>query len=79
MEEFKKEDVKLGMWYSICCHKDLYKIKNESDMKEVQDMVGEYDTLEIWDTEKEALLDIRKTWGDSKEELAEIDERLAKL
>ena len=74
----KSEDVKIGQWYTMCCHKDLDMIKTQQEIQEVKGMIGEYDTLEIWETEKEALLSIREMW-DSKDEIKEIDDRLERI
>lgn len=78
------EDIKIGHWWSICCHLDLYEIQNQSDLTDVQEMVqsnltdDDWPHVDIWEAQGEALLEIRSRWRDS-EVITEIDMMLAKI
>jgi len=75
-----KTKVKIGMWATRCCHRDLYQIKTESALREIVAEWGSYmkANVDVWPTKKEALLEIR-TWWDDEKEIRCIDKMLADL
>lgn len=76
------DDIKIGHWYTICCHLDMDQIKNDNDLEYAKEHAVEWfieeepPAIHIWETQLEALLEIRKGWRDS-EVIAEIDELIA--
>lgn len=78
----RPEDVKLGQWYTMCCHLDLYEVEDDDDVQFIRDDMLEEDEREklgvmAWETRREALLDLREFSGEEGE--AEIDALLAQL
>lgn len=75
-------DIKIGQWWTICCHLDLEEIKTDKDLEDVKEMAHnawieeDFPKIDIWETQLEALLEIRKGWRDPKV-IAEIDELIA--
>ncbi|KKM63639.1 hypothetical protein LCGC14_1509420 [marine sediment metagenome] len=81
----KRDDLLVSRWATFCCHLDLFQIKNEQDveyyMKHLHpDSVENLGPVHVWDTQKEALEDIRTWWNPENygaaDVIAEIDERL---
>ena len=68
-------ELKLGLWASQCCHCDLHEIKTEEEIAEI---IGDWEegiSYDVYNSKKEALLDIRKGFGDLKT-LNEIDKMI---
>ena len=70
-------ELKIGMWASPCCHRDLYQIKSQDEIDTIIDDWDEGISHEVYRSKKEALLDIRKGFDDPGE-LKVIDEMLKK-
>jgi hypothetical protein len=69
----------IGKWYTRCCYLDLEQIKNNEELVEVLKDLLEYEDaliVGIWDTELEALKEIR-TWFSDKQSLGEIDDLIS--
>ena len=67
--------VKKRQWYSGCCHQDLYQAEEDEELP---------DYNKVWDTELEALNDIKKyefTCNGKRDEevYKEIEERIKHL
>lgn len=69
-------DAKIGRWYSICCHCDLRDVADESDIEWIKAQRGYGCNVSVWETRREALLEIREGTQDAAS-LAEIDTMLA--
>ena len=72
------DDIKIGMWATNCCHRDLYQIENEDQMETIVDDWNDGISHDVYRTKKEALQEIRKGWDDPYE-IAMIDEMLEDL
>ena len=68
--------VKIGMWATQCCHRDLYQISTDTEIENILEDWDDGVSHDVWETKREALLDIRKGF-DGKEELLFIDKMLA--
>ena len=83
MKIVNPEDVKVGHWYTGCCHRDLVQILTQADLEEVIDIItdGDGETVDIWDSQIEALQQIRQWMVNSSQEsdVAEIDMMLKEL
>lgn len=77
MKITKPEDIKIGQFFTCCCHLDLAEIETKEDVLSLVEDMGDDQDYEIWDTKKNALLDIREGWN-TPEEINEIDEMLTK-
>ena len=79
------KEIKIGTWYTRCCHLDLEQIKNKKELKSMMDdlIPDENGDLEpwvitdFWSTKLEALKEIRKGFSD-KDSLIEIDNLIKK-
>ena len=78
MNTAHQTDAKIGHWRSICCHCDLLEIADESDIEWVEAQRSYNLTVNVWQTQREALLEIRAGTQDVAS-LAEIGEMLAGL
>ena len=59
----KPEDIKIGQWRSMCCHEDLRQIEDQEEVDWIIDFwdeIGGISSPSVWDTKKNALLDMRK-------------------
>lgn len=62
-----KNDIKIGMWYTYCCHLDLKQIETQDELENVVDSIGSNELeAEVWLTREEALLGIRSRWKDQE-------------
>ena len=61
--------VKLGHWYTTCCHRDLQRIKTRSELADVRAIMIDDDsgTIDVWTNRTEALLQLREWIQDSQE------------
>lgn len=73
-----RDDIKIGMWATSCCHRDLYEITSEDQIGEIIDDWDEGVSHDVYRTKKEALLEIRKGW-DEPREIEIIDKMLKEL
>ncbi len=75
------QDVKIGHWYTLCCHMDLAIIETQSNLDNVLHEFLDFKDpiVEVWETQREALLEIRVGWGDYPNIQAEIDEMIASI
>ena len=82
----KQEELSIGNWATFCCHLDLFEIENEQDVEYYvtrlhPDSIASLGPVHVWNTEKQALEDLRTWWNPENygaaDAIAEIDERLA--
>lgn len=78
------DNIKINHWYTYCCHLDLYPIETQNELEDIQSQLSSEDyelCPEIWETQKEALLEIRERWQRSgyPKAVSEIDEILSKI
>lgn len=60
IEVTKIEDIKIGYWFTNCCHQDLEELKTQSDIDQAFEFrKDELEQLEIWKTKLAALADIQ--------------------
>jgi uncharacterized protein YbaR (Trm112 family) len=59
-------EIKIGMWACPCCHRDLYQIQTEEEINTIIEDWDEGISHDVYDSKKEALLDIRKGFTDIK-------------
>jgi len=78
LEINKREDIKIGYWYSYCCHHDLYEIKEDDQISKLFEDVINWMSPDIWKTRLSALLEIREGWED-KDEFEMIDDMIETL
>lgn len=55
-------EVKIGNWYTYCCQKDLAKIETQEDVDSINDLIADDFGVDIYETQLEALQDIRESW-----------------
>jgi hypothetical protein len=72
------DEIQIGMWATSCCHRDLYQIKTQKEIDTIIDDWDEGISHDVYHTQKEALIEIRKGWDDPNE-IAMIDEMLKGL
>lgn len=70
--------IKIGMWATSCCHRDLYQISSTEEIERIIDDWDEGISHEVWLSERDALLEI-KMWTDDVHEISYIDQRLKDL
>ena len=70
--------VKIGMWASQCCQCDLHQISTDAEIETILEDWDEGISYDVWETKREALLDIREGFNDKKELLI-IDKMLLDL
>lgn len=81
------EQVKFGMWYTICCYQDLTEINNQEELdfvveslvslkEDVED--GDITLVGLWDTREQALRELLD-WSKDEEEKEEIQKVLSEL
>lgn len=77
MKKENPDDLKIGHWYTYCCHLDLFQILDQEELEDIRERLSDDEPPrpEVWETRQEALLKIRTRWQDP-EVLAEIDELL---
>lgn len=70
----------IGHWATICCHLDLVQIESQDDIDYFSSFIDDEISAEIWQTRKEALIEIRSHFnpdiGLNDEAIAEIDRLL---
>jgi hypothetical protein len=69
---------RIGAWCSICCHLDLYEIKDEETLQSVREDLADEDMaphIMLWPTRRAALTDLRRNAHPL--DRAEIDAMLA--
>lgn len=85
MKITKQEDLKIGQWSSDCCERDLREIKSQEDIEDIIEMWDDIgtDSVDVWESKKEALLDIRSTHSPTheygKHAISVIDEMIAQI
>jgi len=52
------EDVRVGMWYAICCMLDLSEIDSEEELNYVRDMMLEPYMVHVYATREAAIADL---------------------
>lgn len=62
MESLTKAEVKIGNWYTYCCQKDLAQIETQEDIDNINDLIADDFGVDIYETQLEALQDIRESW-----------------
>jgi len=76
------KNVKIGCWWTTCCHLDLCEIKTQVELDDFLEWSASWfenkepPHIEVWETQREALLEIRTRWHDL-DTIAEIDAILA--
>jgi len=85
MKILNPENIKISQWGTICCERELEPILNQEDINFI---IGMWDdtgksSYEVWETKKEALLDIKSRHNLSddygKIAIMDIDEMLKEL
>jgi hypothetical protein len=71
-------EIKIGMWATSCCHRDLYEIKTQDEINTIIDDWEEGISHDVYRNKKEALIEIRKGWDDPSE-IKIIDNMLENL
>jgi len=71
-------EIKIGMWATNCCHRDLYQIETQEQIDIIIDDWDEGISHDVYYTKRQALSEIRKRWDDPAE-IAMIDEMLNNL
>lgn len=80
------DQVRIGQWWTLCCHEDLWQIENESDLADIVEMLtdAEPPTPTVWETKLDALAEIREWfvagaegWPENQKPIAEIDVLIA--
>ena len=59
----KTNELKIGLWATQCCHRDLHEITEEDEITEIIDDWDEGISYDVYTSRKEALLDIRKCFS----------------
>ncbi len=57
-----REQIRVGAWWCMCCPEDLYQIADENDVATVLSLWDDEDgnmVHGVWDTEAQALYDMR--------------------
>jgi len=70
------EELRIGMWATHCCHRDLYQIKTNEEIEYIIESWEDVPEVEVWPTKRDALLCIRGRFKDSSDEIAMIDDML---
>ena len=70
--------VKIGLWTSQCCHCDLHQIVTGTEIETIIEDWDQGISYDVWETKREALIDIRKGFNDIKE-LHLIDKMLGEI
>ena len=70
--------IKMGMWATQCCHRDLYRIESQEQIDLILEDWDEDISHEVYLTKKDALLSIREGWDDP-DEIKMIDIMLKEL
>ena len=77
-----KHELKIGQWYSRCCHEDLYEIKTQEDIDDIIDDWDEFGIqfCNVFKNRIDALFYIRNVWtiDNYKKEIEECNELLEK-
>jgi uncharacterized protein YpuA (DUF1002 family) len=69
----------VGCWVSYCCYLDLYKVEDEEELNSVIENLEESLGVSLYDSEVNALKDIRNIFVNSPDDTAAIDERINKI
>jgi len=72
------KQIKIGLWASQCCHCDLHQISTDTEIETILEDWDDGVDYDVWETKREALLEIRKGFDDKKELLI-IDKMLADI
>jgi hypothetical protein len=72
------KQLKKGLWASGCCYRDLYQIATDDQIQIIIEDWDEGISHDVWETKREALLDIRKEFDDPRD-LASIDSMIAHI
>jgi HEAT repeat protein len=67
-------EVKIGNWYTICCQRDLRKIVDQSNIDLIISLQEDNIGVRIYNTKIEALLDIKRSYENRKENLLYADQ-----
>jgi hypothetical protein len=74
--------VRIGAWYTYCCHLDLEMISTQEDVESLLISLDDVDDPphpEIWPSEEAALEDMLKRWDSAGEEYRKIQQRLQEI
>lgn len=86
MKVTKSDDLAIGKWVTKCCELDLTQIENEQELSDFLEYIEFSEPpflLEVWDTKREALLEIRARYrpdiADNNDAISGIDAMLVNM